>query len=214
MDQLEILKKEWMSREQEFPKFTFKEIYPMLLKKSSSIVKWIVIISLAEIALWTLLSLLIPESNKQFQEEMGLKNTFIVINVINYVVVAIFIYLFYKNYQKIQVTNTVSTLMKNILRTRKTVHYFVYYNIGMAAAMLLGVNIYYYANKDRLYDLLMAEETFGALPPEAFLNTFFIAQLVVGIVFIGFLMLFYYIVYGLLLKRLKRNYRELQKIEV
>jgi hypothetical protein len=41
MDQLELLKKQWQSREQELPKLTYNDIYSMLLKKSSSIVKWI-----------------------------------------------------------------------------------------------------------------------------------------------------------------------------
>jgi hypothetical protein len=44
MDQLDKLKKEWQNREQELPKLSYNSIYNMLLKKSSSIVKWIFII--------------------------------------------------------------------------------------------------------------------------------------------------------------------------
>ncbi len=213
MDQLEALKKEWQSREQVFPKFTAEQIYPMLLKKSSSIVKWIVIISLCEIAFWTILAFLIPDSVNEFNNEMGLKTIYTVLNVVNYTVVAIFIFLFYKNYQKIQVTGTIKELMGNILRTRKTVRYFVYYNIGLATLLMIGINIYYYFNKEKLYDLFSQNELPG-IPPEAFFSSFFIGQFVVGIVFIGFLMLFYWLLYGLLLRRLKRNYKELKKIEV
>jgi hypothetical protein len=214
MDQLEALKKEWQSREQEFPKLSYNDIYPMLLKKSSSIVKWIVIISLCEILFWTLLSLLIPESSNEFYEELGLKSVFKWVNIFNYAVIAFFIYLFYRNYKKIQVTNSVKMLMEKILQTRKTVHYFVYYNIGMAIALLVGTNIYYYSHQDKLIDLLKSQDIYGAIPAEAVVNKFFIYNLIAGILIIAFLMLFYFLLYGLLLRRLKRNYKKLKKIEV
>lgn len=214
MDQLEALKKEWQTQEQEFPKLSYNDIYPMLLKKSSSIVKWIVIISLCEILFWTLLSLLIPESSNEFYEELGLKSILKWVNIFNYAVVAFFIYLFYRNYQKIQVTNSIKILMENILQTRKTVHYFVYYNIGMAAALLAGTNLYYYSHQDKLIDLLKSQNIYGAIPAETVVNKFFIYNLVAGVMIIGFLMLFYFLLYGLLLRRLKRNYKELKKMEV
>jgi hypothetical protein len=75
MDELEVLKKEWQTREQEFPKLSSKEIYPMLLSKSSSLVKWIFYISIAELVLWTVLAFVAPESSKQINEAMGLKST-------------------------------------------------------------------------------------------------------------------------------------------
>jgi len=214
MDQLEALKKEWQTREQKFPKLTYKEIYPMILKKSSSIVKWIVIISLCEIVFWILLSFLIPESSNEFYEELGLKTVFYWINGVNYVIVACFIYLFWKNWKKIQVTNTVKELMGNILRVRKTVHYFVYYNIGLTALLLAGINVYYYYNQEKLVDILKGQNIYGAIPAEAVVNKFFLFNIIAGVVLIGFLMLFYFLLYGLLLRRLKRNYKELKKIEI
>lgn len=210
MDQLDVLKKEWQAREHELPKFTQKEIYPMLLKKSSSMVKWIFYISIAEMVLWTVLYFLVPESTKKFQEGMGLDDVFLALNIINYIIVFIFISLFYKNHQKIQVTNSVKKLMKNILRTRKTVHYFVYYNIGMAAVLMFATNVYYYYNKEKLHDLLKSDEFFSTVPAETFIGY----NIAVGIIILGFLILFYALIYGLLLRRLKKNYKELKKIEV
>ncbi|MAO09016.1 MAG: hypothetical protein CL596_09915 [Alteromonas sp.] len=209
MDELEVLKKQWQSREQEFPKLTAKDIYPMLLKKSSSIVKWIFIISIAEIALWTVLYFLIPESSKKFQEGMGLSTLFTALNIVNYAVVFVFIYFFYKNHQKIQATNTVKKLMENILKTRKTVHYFVYYNIGMAAILMFITNLYYYFNKEQLYQILNSDDLFAAVPAE----TFILFNVIGGIIIIAFLILFYWLLYGLLLRRLKKNYKRLKKIE-
>ena len=34
MDELELLKKDWQSREQKLPKLSYEDIYKMLLKKS------------------------------------------------------------------------------------------------------------------------------------------------------------------------------------
>jgi hypothetical protein len=45
MDELELLKKDWKKQEGSFQQIGEKEIYGMLHKRSSSIVKWIVIIS-------------------------------------------------------------------------------------------------------------------------------------------------------------------------
>lgn len=210
MDELENLKKRWQSSEQEFPKLTFKDIYPMLLKKSSSMVKWIFYISIAEIVLWTTLYFLVPESSKKFQEGMGLNDLFMWMNILNYLVVFVFIYLFYKNHLKIQATNSVKELMSNILKTRKTVHCFVYYNIGMAAFLMFIVNLYYYYNQDKLHAILQSDAFYSTVPAEVFIKF----NVIGGIIIIVFLTLFYGLIYGLLLRRLKRNYKELKKMEL
>ena len=51
------------------------------------------------------------------------------------------------------------------------------------------------------------------VPKEGFANVFIITQILVGVLVIGLLILFYWLVYGILLKRLKSNYKELQKME-
>ena len=56
MDELEILKKDWKKQEGSFQQIGEKEIYGMLHKRSSSIVKWIVVISILELLLWTSIS--------------------------------------------------------------------------------------------------------------------------------------------------------------
>ena len=84
----------------------------------------------------------------------------------------------------------------------------------MAIALLVGTNIYYYSHQDKLIDLLKSQDIYGAIPAEAEVNKFFIYNLIAGILIIAFLMLFYFLLYGLLLRRLKRNYKKLKKIEV
>lgn len=215
MDELDLLKKQWQTREQDFPKLSYQDIYKLLLKKSSSIVKWIFLISIAEIILWTFLAFLVPESSKEINNGIGLKNTFIIVNIINYAVFAIFIYLFYTNYRRIKVTDSIKGLMGKILKTRSTVRYFVIYNVGACAALLIGVNLFYFSRKDQLYQLMIENyEGYSNIPAESFTSIFFVSQLIGGIVIIGLLLLFYRLIYGILLKRLKNNYTELKKMEV
>lgn len=216
MDQLDLLKQQWQEREQELPKLSFNDIYKMILKKSSSVVKWIFIISLIEIAFWIGLNFIIPESSRSINEGMGLARVFTLTNVIHYTIFAAFIYLFYKNYQSIQATDSVKDLMQKILKTRRTVRYFVYYNIGISVLTLIAVNIYYYFNKELLFELMKTtfKDSYDQIDLATFTTVFFVSQVVVGIIFIGFIALIYYLVYGLMLRRLKRNYVELKKMEI
>ena len=215
MDQLELLKAKWQEREQELPTLSYKDIYKMLLKKSSSIVKWIFMISIAEILFWVALSYLSPESNKELLTDIGLQNTLNVIYIIHYVIIAVFLVLFYLNYKNIKVTDTVKTLMHNILKTRKTVKYFVIYNVISVALAMLYINLYFFTKKEQLYTLITkGNDAYGAIPQESFTSIFFISQFVVGILIIAFILIFYRVIYGILLKRLKNNYNELAKIEM
>ena len=46
MKELDLLKKDWKKNSDSFEQISEKEIYKMIHKKSSSIVKWILIISI------------------------------------------------------------------------------------------------------------------------------------------------------------------------
>lgn len=94
MDELELLKKDWKKGEDNYPKLTYNEIYKMILKKSSSIVKWIFIISLLEFAFWTGISFLLKD-NKNAKHFDELESDFLLIPfaILGYVVLAYFFYL-------------------------------------------------------------------------------------------------------------------------
>ncbi|MBE9490125.1 MAG: hypothetical protein IMY67_07530 [Bacteroidetes bacterium] len=211
MDQLEILKKQWQSSEQEHPKVSYNDIYKMLLKKSSSIVKWIFIISIAELLFWIGIQFLIPKENIELMRDMGVSDIMFYSNFIHYIIFAIFIYYFYRNYTAIQVTDNTKTLMKNILKTRKTVKYFVLYNVGMAILTSIVVDVYFFYNSNQLYETM--DFASKGVPQENFANVFMLSQILVGAAIIGMLMIFYWLIYGTLLKRLKSNYTELKKMK-
>ena len=214
MDQLDLLKKQWQSQEQELPHLSYNEIYKILLKKSSSIVKWIFYISIAEILFWTILAFFVPESSTRFSDDIGLHNTMMVANVLNYLIFGFFIVLFYRNYQKISTTDSIKDLMKNILRTRKTVRYFVIYNVLAFIALIVILNIYYYLNQDEVFRYMMEDYGIKNISQEKFMSMFFIIQMLFGVVMVALVLLFYRILYGILLRKLYRNYKELEKIEL
>ena len=211
MDQLDKLKKEWQSREQELPKVSYNNIYKMLLKKSSSIVKWIFFISVIELLFWISLYFVIPEDNIELMNEMGIGNIMLYSNIVHFIIFGIFIFLFYKNYQSIQVTDNTKVLMQNILNTRKTVRYFVYYNLGMFVLVSIAIDSYFYSRSHLLYEIM--DFANKGIPEEGFATNFIISQIIVGVLVIGLLIVFYRLVYGILLKKLNRNYKELEKMD-
>ena len=211
MDQLDELKKEWQNREQELPKLSYNSIYNMLLKKSSSIVKWIFIISILELLFWIGLNLVIPEDNLKLINEMGIGDIMHYSNIVHFIIFGVFIFLFYKNHQSIKVTDSTKMLMQNILKTRKTVRYFVYYNVGMLASGLIITDIYFYSRSQKLYEIMNFASK--GIPEKGFATTFIISQIIAGILVVGLLIAFYWLIYGILLKRLNNNYKELKKMD-
>lgn len=211
MDQLDKLKKEWQNREQNLPKLSYNSIYNMLLKKSSSIVKWIFIISIIELLFWIGLNFVIPEDNLKLINEMGIGDIMHYSNIVHFIIFGIFIFLFYKNHQSIKVTDSTKMLMQNILKTRKTVRYFVYYNLGMLASGLIITDIYFYSRSQKLYEIMNFASK--GIPEKGFATTFIISQIIVGILVVGLLIAFYWLIYGILLKRLNNNYKELKKMD-
>ena len=211
MDQLDKLKKEWQSREQELPKVSYNNIYKMLLKKSSSIVKWIFFISVIELLFWISLYFVIPEDNIEVINEMGIGDIMFYSNIVHFIIFGIFIFIFYKNYQSIQVTDNTKVLMQNILNTRKTVRYFVYYNLGMFVLVSIAIDSYFYSRSHQLYEIM--DFANKGIPEEGFATNFIISQIIVGVLVIGLLIVFYRLVYGILLKKLNRNYKELEKMD-
>ncbi len=213
MDELELLKKDWKTREQKNPQLSYDDIYSMLFKKSTSIVKWIFIISIGELLFWAGLSLLTPKSSYEILDKFGVTQILWGINIIHYIVFIGFIFLFYKNYSGIKVTDSTKQLINNIINTRKTVRYFVIYNVVVFVLTLIFINILYYLKSDVLIDYIK-EQNGSIYNPSTFLNYFFIIQIVIGVLMLGLLLLFYRVVYGILLQRLKNNHKELEKIEI
>ncbi|WP_313807155.1 hypothetical protein [Flavobacterium sp.] len=213
MDELDLLKKDWKKNDSQFPKVSEQEIYAMLHKKSSSIVKWIFIISVLEIILWSTISILTADENYiKTLEHYHIDTLMMVFTVINYVVIVGFIFLFYKNFRNINTTANVKSLMKSILKTRKTVQYYIWYNLGVMGITFLIIMIATFKYDNRINEIIAKSAGDGS-------NTLFWIILI-GFSFIFFVVffvlfwLFYRLIYGFLLRRLHKNYEELKKIDL
>src|SRR5690554_7596357 len=96
--------------------------------------------------------------------------------------------------------------MQSILQTRKTVRYFIVYNIVGTCVLLIGLNIYYYFNQDLIFQLMVnGDNVQASMNKEQFISMFFISQLVVGALLIVGVIIFYRIVYGLDRKSTRLN---------
>ncbi len=212
MDELEILKKDWQKKGDELPKLSYNDIYKMIWKKSSSIVKWIFIISILEFILPNLL-LLIPSVRTNHTEIYYGNNLFIWLTIFQYLIIFYFMYQFYKRYKEISVLDNAKTLMKNILRTRKTVKHYVIYSLSMIFLTILLMAVSVYFNPDML-SVLYKEKIPDGLTEEKLRTIFAISFIIAGIIMTIFVGLVYFLLYGLLIKKLTRNYRELKRMEV
>ncbi len=202
MDELELLKKDWQKQDATLPKFTKQDIYPMILKKSSSLVKWIFVISIIEFALWILLSFGLKIDEPHYTEiENSLSSFDTIVTAIHFIALIVFMVWFYVNYRKIQSTDSAKVLMENILKTRKTVKFYIYFNL---AFLVLGS--------------IIAFTTLQKTNPELFAGADTMVQTAtfVGFIIVTLLILFifYRLIYGILLKRLKANYKQLKKLEI
>ena len=214
MDELELLKKDWDTSKQNYPNLNKEEIYKLISKRSSSIVKWIFIISVLEFSLWTILSFSLDSSNITIEKIQSYDYGFIyyLFVGISYIVLFGFMYLFYKNYRNISVTENTKMLMERILKTRKTVKQYVIYNITvMYLGIILGVIMELSSNSETqilISDIKSEGENVIYIFYLIVAVLSLIAMALITILFLGF----YYLIYGLLLKRLKINYKELKKI--
>ncbi|PIA79461.1 hypothetical protein BFR04_01035 [Gaetbulibacter sp. 4G1] len=213
MDELDLLKKDWKKDDNNFPKLSYNEIYKMILKKSSSIVKWIFIISLLEFAFWTFISFFLKdtESMKRFNQ-YDADAVLIPLMIAGYIILGYFFYLFFKNYKTISVTDNAKILMENILKTRKTVKQYVAFNLIYLVISTIVVLFLEFDRDQQVIDQVNQAAANG----EAFK---FYAGIIIATVLllaaaIGLLLFFYWLVYGILLKRLNKNYKELKKLEV
>ena len=214
MDELELLKKDWESSSKNYREFNKEELYNIISKRSSSIVKWIFIISLLEFGFWTLISLGFNGSEDlEKLQSYNVNHIIYPLTILGYVVLIYFFYAFYKNYRTISATENTKMLMERILKTRRTVRHYVIFNlVFVCISIVIGVYIEL-TNNPESQTLINSIESEG----DGNLTIFYliiiglslVAMALISAVLIGF----YYLIYGLLLKRLKSNYKHLKEMQ-
>lgn len=212
MEGLDLLKKDWKKNENSFEQVSERQIYKMIHKSSSSIVKWIFIISLLEFALWTILSFCMKDSDvmKKFNSYHA-EHIMYPITIIGYLILGYFMVQFFLNYRKISVTDNSRVLINNIIKTRKQVYQYVWYNIIYVILSSIVVTYIQFNYDKEIIDLIAQYEKNGQLA--VIYGIYFITTVVFLAIFVGLIWLFYKLIYGILLKRLYKNYEELKKID-
>ncbi len=212
MDELELLKKDWKKQEGNYPRLSYDQIYNMIWKKSSSIVKWIFVISIIEFLFWSVITIFLADKDYWMElDRIHLKEFTIISYIISYGITFYFIYIFYKNYVKISATDDVSALMENILNTRKTVKYYIAFVLISTAVVFLIVTyftFYYHALNTEVTQV--DKYTFSPGQWALFIGV----MTIILIGFLGLIWLFYRRIYGILLRRLNQNYKELKRLEM
>jgi hypothetical protein len=209
MDELDLLKKDWNTQSEHRP-YSAKDIYPMLHRKSFSIVKTLFYISIAELAFWIIINTIPYFSSQAYQNKLdniyGKDFVFTGITILSYGIILFFIYLLFKAYKAISVTDSAKQLMESILKTRRIIKYYVLFNLIMAGASIIIALIYSITNDPQtaaiFKDFSYKQTTIAVAVAITFIG-----------IFILIIWLFYRLIYGILLKRLNQNYKALKNIE-
>ena len=102
-------------------------------------------------------------------------------------------------------------LMRNILRVRKTVKYYVYYNLGGFVIVSIIANSVIYTNHEMLVKTLNPQQL--NVDINTLISVSLITQIIALLIMLLILWLFYKVIYGTLLKKLQKNYTELHGLE-
>lgn len=198
---LDNLKDVWKNQKENTIQFSESDIYKMIHKKSTSIVKWIFYISIIEFVI-----LLIPNffnNSSEAEDQLNAKAILTVITYISYVVTLFFIFVFYRNYRRISVTDSAKKLMATILKTRNAVKHYV---IAILTLGAITLSVIY-------YKISISEELLANLPEDFNITILGFLFFIIAVFILGLMLLFYKLIYGILLNRLRDNYKELQRNE-
>ena len=211
MDLLDNYKKAWSNQPEETNKLSAEDIYKMAHSKSSSIVKWIFIIGILEFAFWFSINIFIPDSFYKIYEDLNLKDQINFFMILHYIVIIVFLYFFYINYKKISIIENTKSLIQRILNIRNTVKYYVYYNLAIVFLSSLILNIVLISDSDKLMKVMNPKNL--SVDMNQLITITIISQIIAIVIFMLILWLFYKLIYGILLKKLNRNYKELSKLD-
>lgn len=211
MDELDALKQHWKSNTEiaTEKKMSQKDIYIMLRHNSSSILKTLWYISIAELVIFTTLSLLPLFSNAykvRFENTTLNKDVVNALNFTSLIIVVVFVFILYKSYKSISVTDTSKKLMHSILTTIKTVNYYVIANLILA--FIITVSLF--------YQNIYSSQKIAEHSAQYTLTNWIVligSGLIATIGFMAIIWLFYKLLYGRLTKQLKANYNELLELK-
>lgn len=216
-DELDDLKSLWKSQPEE-KNYDRNDIFKMIHRKSVNSVQWLFIITIIEFLLGILLSLWsIFSGQKMYSSEtidaIGLEtySKFESITHVGLIGSVLFISVTFYYYRKISSALSVNKLMQTIMRFRKTIMWLIICWVSFSFILIIplvmemGENTY-------LNTVNHENETLEQMRLQAKKTAWIFAGIMIG--FITFFCVIYYgIIYGVFLRRLGRNLKELKNIE-
>tara|TARA_R110001592_G_scaffold113259_2_gene312282 strand:- start:1530 stop:2180 length:651 start_codon:yes stop_codon:yes gene_type:complete len=214
-DELELLKKDWQKKEFDIPKLSYEDIHKMIWKKSSSIVKWILIISILEFTLPHLLYLLPSmQEGLEVYKKIGVSKYLLGLSIFIYSVAFYFIFQFYQRFKEISVLDNSKNLMRKIIKTRRTVKHYVIFSLSMIMVTIVIIVIGVYLNDNIALAFPELKEGLKNVSQEKLKIAIMLSIGIFGIILTLFMGGIYFLLYGLLLRKLKKNYSELRQLEI
>lgn len=215
---IDDFKKSWQEQDVQ-PKYGSSEIIEMLNKKSRNYVKYILWISIAEFLILLVANIyyLMQESTQgsftRIVERIGITQTdeiahnfdsiYWVMKSISLLVTLFFVYRFFINYKRIRIEQNLKDLILQIIQFKNTVNAFIITNIALLVVFTSALVIYVSYQINHQSEEISRETYIG-----------FIVGSVVTLVFCAILFWIYYkIIYGILMRRLGKNLKQLQEIE-
>ncbi len=194
------------------------DIRRMLNRRSRNYVRYILYISLAELALFILLNLYtyIGQENNSFmsilsrlgaEENESVNNSiellYDFLKIGGLLLTLVFIVLFYRSYKRISVESNMKKFILQIIRFKKTVSAFIWANILWMVISVIALATVVVNTLSRQH----------ITPERPTILGFFVGVTIAALIGIGFMLLYYRVVYGIILRRLNRNLKQLQEIE-
>ena len=215
---IDDFKKSWQEQNVK-PQYDSSEIIEMLNKKSRNYVKYILWISIAEFLILLVANifyLLQGSSQGSFEriiERIGIQETdlltknfetfYLVLKSTSLAITLFFVIRFYNNYRKIRIEQNLKVLILQIIKFKNTVNAFIVTNIALLVVFISAMIIYI---------SFQLNDQSKPISQSAFIG--FIIGSVVTLVFCTILFWIYYkVIYGLLMRRLGKNLKQLQEID-
>lgn len=215
---IDALKKTWQDQKIS-DGYNQDDIEVMLNRKSRNYVKYILWISVAEFIIFGLVNFLALFStdfhndftnilNKlqirnQSEVEFSIDKIYNWMKVLSLVVTGIFVVVFYVNYKKIDVESNLKKFIIHILKFKKTVNLFIFSNVFLLV-LFIGSLVSLLTITIRRQNIHVDNPTFWSLIFAVVLS------LLISVILI---LLYYKLAYGILLKRLSKNLKQLEKID-
>jgi len=217
---LDDLKSQW-KEQQTKTKYSQNDLKSMLNRKSVNNVKYILLISIFEFSLGIFALIYLHFINKtnqnlnhsipdKFVKEIEeFSKYYLLYDIIYCIVFGYFIIKFYTYYKKLQTDSSIRDYILQIINFRKWVHYFIYFNIALFILVLISVFSFSVYEFVKIYEIQTGKQM--SIGKAIFIGS--VGTVIFGCTLGGILWLYYRLVYGIFLKRLKHNLSELEEIE-